>query len=886
MKTLYILLLLGMLLDISFLHAQSDLKFEYLSTEDGLSHNTVLSIYQDKEGFMWFGTEDGLNKFNGYTFQSYKADPKDPKNTLRYNYVYSIYEDSKGRFWVGSNGLHHLNRLTETFTAYFPDSNQFSYLNIPLSIHEDEQGMLWFSAGGGLNRLDPETHSFTSYLSPELTPNFGLVEDINGTFWMGSSAGLYRFNPQEGKLSSFPLADGDHSHPVIRALLIDSEGILWIGTAGAGLFRLDTKDTASHAIAYNPKKQVNSSISNNGIMEDRSGFIWLATTGGLQKIDKKNNQVNTYRADPSISGSLSSNEVISVFQDRVGTLWVGTDNGINKLITKPKPFHSYKINNSGYTTRLEENKVNSIITDSEGMVWLGTEKGLYHFNPLNNQITNLFLSPHNSDGFKTSGKPSKYPSINIIREDSVGGLWLGTSSGLYHLNRSTKQITLYPCKIHISFMALDPTGKLWIPGVDDKSGNAVMAVFDTELLKFNYTDYKVNDPSGLKDGYMKGLIASRSGDLWVAAGMWGIGFRDHITGKFIHYLPNPESPGSMIENEVMCLFEDKGGMIWAGTRMGGLYRLDINTGLLTNFTTHNGLSSNTIASITEDEKGSLWIGTNNGLSCFNPGSQNFRNFYKSDGLPDNEFKLASVFARNGKLFFGSNNGFVVFDPDSIHENAIAPPVHITGFKVMEMKRNLPDSTLELLYDENFISFEFAALDYVSPEKINYAHKLENFNADWVHSGNRRYAAYTNLDPGEYVFRVKASNSDGVWNEGASIPIVIHPPWWKTIGAYFFYTLVGIGILVGLRRITLNRERMKADLKIKELEAVHLHELEKTRSRFFANISHEFRTPHTYLLAKLGISIPAISKKPFHHNIIIEAAKCTLGTGFQFGCLGN
>jgi ligand-binding sensor domain-containing protein len=356
MKPLYLYILWICLLRVSVLQAQSDLRFEHLTEREGLSNNAVTSIYQDREGFMWFGTVDGLNRYNGYEFKIFRPDPRNLQHTLKENLIYNIYEDSQERFWVGTNGLHLLDKFTDTFMAYMVDSSNFTYLNIALTLHEDKKGLIWFSAGGGLNRFDPTTKKFTSYLLPELTPNFGLAEDESGTFWMGSGAGLYQFNPQNGKFTSFPLPDTTNPHPFIKALLLDSEGILWIGTDGADLFRLDTRRTPARAVIYNPEKQVNKLISNNGIMEDKAGYIWLATAEGLQRIDKKSNQVSTYRANPAVPGSLSSNQVNTVYQDKAGTLWVGTDNGINKLITYTKPFHSYQVKFSTDATQLEENK--------------------------------------------------------------------------------------------------------------------------------------------------------------------------------------------------------------------------------------------------------------------------------------------------------------------------------------------------------------------------------------------------------------------------------------------------------------------------------------------------------------------------------------------------
>jgi ligand-binding sensor domain-containing protein len=850
MKPLILILFLFCLLRFVPLHSQENLQFQHYTVKDGLTHNSIISISQDQEGFMWFGTEDGLNRYDGYTFKHYKADPKDPQNSLRFNHIFDLFEDSKGRFWIGSSGLQLFNKKNDRFTAFLPDSSRFTYLNISLSILEDKQGNLWYSAGGGLNKFDSENKSFTSYLTSELTPNFGLIEDQIGNFWMGSGAGLYQFSSKTEKFTSFPLNHEAKPFPVIKALLLDTEGVLWIGTAGEGLFQLNTLEASPQALKYNPENLVNNSISNNGMYEDSKGYIWLATSDGLQKIDKKINKVNTYRTNPKIPGSISSNNVFSIYEDKNGTFWVGTDNGINKLLTFEKPFNTFKIGFSTNVTRLDENKINAITEDQEGMVWLGTAKGLYRLDPKNDESILIPLSLPNSKTSSSGDKP-KESIIVGVHEDKDGRLWIGVESGLFLLENGTDKVKHFPCDFPINFMETDPLNRIWIAGGDHNSGKAVMAVFDLDNLSFNYTEYDLNDQSGLKDMYMHGFIVSRTGDIWVAAGMWGIGHMNHKSRKYAYYLPNPGSPGSMIENDILCIFEDGQGIIWAGTKIGGIFRFDLKTKKFTNFTTHDGLSSNHIMSINEDSKGNLWIGTSNGLSNLDTKKNTFRNFDTGDGLPDNEFRLNSVYKKDEKLYFGTNNGLLIFNPVSIQNNSSAPPVFIIGLKVLEKKRDLPEDKLELSYDENFISFDFAALDYNAPDNINYAYKLENANEDWIYSGNRRYANYTNLDPGEYNFKVKASNSDGVWNEeGASIKLVIFPPWWRTSWAYLLYGFVAIGLLYSVWKYSINKERMKNDLKLKQLEAEKLQELAVIRANFFSNISHEFRTPLTLILGPL------------------------------------
>ena len=307
----------------------------------------------------------------------------------------------------------------------------------------------------------------------------------------------------------------------------------------------------------------------------------------------------------------------------------------------------------------------------------------------------------------------------------------------------------------------------------------------------------------------------------------------------------------------ISLYEDPEGIIWIGSAEGGLNRLDPNTNVFTYFTTREGLPSNQVNSIIGDERGNLWLGTSQGLCRFNPTTHTCRNFDESDGLPDNFFNIGSIYRHNGKLFLGTPNGLVIFHPDSIKETTNTLPVYITSLKVREkpialsLDKNSLDKNIELPYQENFLSFDFTAINYSSPEKTRYAYQLEGVDPDWVPSGNRRFANYTDLSPGSYTFRVKASIDNHVWNEAeATIKILIHPPWWQTWWAYGLYALLGIGVLFGLIHYSVSRERLKSDLKLKQLEAEKMHEVDQLKSRFFANISHEFRTPLTLILGPL------------------------------------
>jgi ligand-binding sensor domain-containing protein/two-component sensor histidine kinase len=801
------------------------LTFEHLSVQQGLSHSLVESIQQDREGFMWFGTMVGLNKYDGYGFTVFNPDPKDPKNTLQDIHIFDIHEDHAGRLWVATTGLHLVDKRTGKITAYLADSIHFNYINVNVTIYEDKNGIIWTSVGGGLNRFDPAAKRLTTYQSPELVPNQGLVEDSNGRFWMGSTIGLFQFNPQTRKFTPFHIDSHAKANLSISTLCLDATGILWIGTKGNGVFQLNTKQSVPRAVPYNPGGHVNKWIARNGMIEDMNGYIWLATSEGLQCIDKKADRVTTYLSKPETPGSLSSNNILSVYQDRNGTLWVGTDNGVDKAIDNAKPFYTYQVSYNSQPVRIPENKINTLLEDENGIVWLGTSNGLYQYIPQEQQGKLILLNSGASEAIPSpADKTSQNIWISQIRKDQSGRLWIGTPSGLYLLNRSTGRSKLYPCNIPVQFIGQDSSGRFWIPGGDyTKKGNAVMAVFDLHELKFSYTEYRLDDPNGLKDMYLNGVIVSREGNIWIATQSNGISRMNPKTGTFTHYPPNYKSPQGYINDQnVYSLYEDDSGIIWAGTSKGGLNRLDPKNGGFTYFTMYEGLPGNQIGSISGDKNGNLWLGTNKGLSRFNIKTKTFRNFDIADGLPANEFTVGSVYSQNGKLLFGTVNGFVQFHPDSIKENRIVPPIYITGMKVLEKPRPLPESNLELPYNENFLAFDFVALNYNSPEKNQYAYQLVGLEPAWVYSGNRRYASYTGLRPGKYTFRVKASNNDGIWNEkGTSLTIIIHPPWWRTWWAYLLWAGIILAILYSIYYIRISR--LKELLQVRNRIAHDLHD---------------------------------------------------------------
>ncbi|SKB78483.1 Signal transduction histidine kinase [Dyadobacter psychrophilus] len=860
-------------------------RFAHLSTRQGLSNNLISSICQDREGFLWFGTADGLNKYDGYNFTAFQFDPKAGNSTLQHTIITDIHEDQKGRIWVATmgGGLHQVNKQTGKATAYNQLPGLSYYWNVHFNMFEDRHGLLWIGTPLGLLRFDPVTRRYSRF--PIERVNHIIGEDAGGNLLIEvkSRGQLFRFDKQTGRFTPIHINLPKLSHnpnvwrraasgrqfalpyqadkPVSPyAFLLDKSGELWIGTEGNGLFRTKITGDTLTPVAYNPKGLVYQTIYESGLFEDMAGSLWVSSPEGLQHINTETDELITYRSAPAQIGSLSSNDVRAVFRDRTGAVWIGTDNGIDQLPANPKPFYTYPRHLPQAPFRLAEHNFQAVLQDHTGTIWLGSlQKGLFRWKGATGQLEHISAQPTDANSLSSEG-------VSTLFEDHAGQVWVGTKEALHRLDRAKGTFTRYPTKVPAMCIDEDRDGKLWIGGSVGLKG-AIGYIDPATGQSFYYTRDVLQPKSEaamapartLSHFLILDLLVSKTGDIWIATAQ-GLNKLDPRTGKFIYYQSGRVySPGLLTDNWVRALYEDENGILWVGTSHGGLNRFDPATGKFSYYSTKNGLPSNQVVSIAPDNLGNLWLGTGHGISQFNPASGHFRNFDMSDGLPDNECNLGSVHSRQGRLLFGTINGAVGFEAGRINRNAIVPPVHLTSLKVQEKRRPVPAGLLELPYEENFVSFEFVALNFNSPEKNQYAYQLAGLDKDWIYTGNQRLARYTDLRPGTYTFRVKASNNDGVWNQaGTSLLVIIHPPWWQTGWAYALYTMLILSLIWLARQHLINRERLHSQLKFERLTAEKLQEVDALKSEFFANLSHEFRTP-------LSVIKGTIDKLQFEHE---------------------
>ncbi len=850
MKHIFIILISFLLSNYQLFGNDKELRFAHISTSEGLSHFSVSCIVQDSKGFMWFGTLDGLNKYNGYDFTIFRPDPGYP-NSISNNVIRSLLVDSRGFLWIGTEkGLNRYHPDQKNFTSYLKDPDNPNSLvhNFVNCIYEDEDSILWIGTkGGGVSRFDPIKETFTNYsydpdaqnsLTDNIIHSIYQEKDIEKKIiWIGGDRGLNKINPITGEVKTIPTTAIDPTAKeefAIMNIYKDKQNRFWLGTWNNGL------------VCYSPEKgfiKKYSNIQNDpaepdiilDMQEASTGELWMGTRGsGLYKFNTTNEKFHQYESDPLNPKSINNNDIMSVYESKDGILWLGTKMaGINKTNLDAKQFINLK-QNPYKTNTLNDKIVQAISEDHNGILWFGTRSGgINRYNPKTGKFN--YFKHNNSKNSLINNNV-----LDILQDRDKNGkhfMWVATDGGFVD--------KFYPGSnkfIHYRYKLEDPDviGSMYVYTLlKDNNGNIWAGSWGTFLgglhkldkkrdifVNYIHEDDNMHTPSS---NVILELYQDSKGIIWVGTKGGGLNklipSDDNPPGKFEYFQHDPADSTSISHDDIMVIMEDHNDILWIGTGGGGLNKFNRADGTFTHFTVDDGLPSNVIYGITEDINHHLWISTSAGLVRFNPLTGNIRKYDKQEGLPSDAFNLGAYCKTNTeKMYFGTIDGVTSFYPDSIKRNLHIPPIIITHFAVDKQTDcnncNRPvteTNKIELPYALNDFSLEFAALDYTVPTKNQYAYKLEGYETAWNYTGaERRFAHYTNLPPGEYIFRVIGSNNDDVWNDaGTSIAIIVKPPFYMTTWFKIAVLLLIFIIIILWIRITIKRHRKLFEEETKE-----------------------------------------------------------------------
>lgn len=817
-------------------NAQLDnLKFERVTTEKGPSTGTIQSIIKEKLGFIWLGTNNGLLRYNGYNFKEYKHNPVD-SNSISGNQIWSIIQDKHGDLWIGTSGrgLNKYLYKEDRFVHYNHNPDDSTSLNSDLEVTwllEDSDGVIWAALWeGGLDKYDRKTNSFIHYKHDRDNPNslisnsaHRIFEDKYGFLWIGTSRGLSKFDKTNKQFISYKHNPADQlsiAGDYINSIIQDKSGDLWVGTYG-GLSRYDYKEDKFYN--YLTRSNDPFSMSSNAVYslcEDPFGNIWVGTDGGgLNYLNVKSGIFTRYFSENGSDNYLPASSIPYLYMDDNSILWIGTvATGLYKVVYHKNKFSQLSKISSDKNS-LNYNEVSAMLEDENENVWIGTYgRGLNKHNIKSKKVT------HYKNAKKLNSLSSDF--ILSVAKDS-SRLWIGTENGLNLFETDKNKFTSY---FHdpddttsisgnkITSLLKDRKGNLWIG-----TNGGGLNIFVPENKTFHRLSMRKQKPV-FPSSHVWALFEDSKGNIWI--GTWGMGVikYEYNTNDFTLYNTKSINKDSIILNVVVSITEDNFSNIWIGTWGNGLYKLNPESNEITGYGILNGIPHENIYGIIPDDSGNLWVSTGNGLTKFNPSINICKTYDEEDGLQSLEFRRGAFHkGKSGRFYFGGVKGLNYFYPEKITDNKNNPNIVFTSFRLFDREPpaarfgnniNILDQII-LSYDENYISFEFAALEYTSPRKNQYAYMLEGIDKNWNYSESRRYASYPDLNPGEYIFRVKASNSDGIWNHKSRvIKIIITPPVWMTWYAYSVYILIFLGIIYSFRRFELNKRKLKEEERIR------------------------------------------------------------------------
>lgn len=863
------LIVLTVLLGVATQCRGQAIPFTVLTSHDGLLSNTVNAILKDRCGFLWFATADGLDRFDGMEHKAYRLDPTD-KSGYRSKEVTSMYEDETGQFWAATmgGGLYYLDRSYDQFRVY-PESSAYGRLanSYIKSIYGDDHGRLWIGMIGGVCVLDPKTKKEIFYKADEHKAGqlqsgiiLSVFRDSQRRMWIGTNNGLYLYNKGSDSFIAFRHNKNDPSSISGDGIntIAECQHSLWIGTTD-GLSNLSPDLKTFRNFKYNPIDD--NTISGNLVysIAANGDKIWVGTEGGLNIVDPVSGKSKRYNHDDRDKFSVSSKSIRCIYSDAAGIYWLGTyQGGVDKYDKNLTLFNSRQ-NNAYDPAGLNAPFVSSFAENKDGDIFVGTDGGgLNLFHIKSGLFSHIAIKARKK--INSAGLP-----ILTMMLDHNQQLWIGTfQDGIFIYNTKTgqyQQLTAGNDAAHINQDEIfcikeDTRGKIWI----GTNGGGVN-VYDPNtktFLKYVSNPVSANDRQLPVNGFIRAIEEDRDGNMWIGTYGSGIAVLNPKTQKFRVY--DNKNTGMAIDR-AFSLLEDHSGNMWIGTGGDGLFCFNPGRQKLLNYSAPENLPDGVVHKLLEDQNGNIWLSTGKGICKFNKASKTFTRYSASNGLQNDAFIDGSgLRTSKGLLFFGGAEGFNYIDPQQeVNRNHNVPPVFFTALTVNNtvvsagnhspLKQDISVARqIDLDYKQNF-SISYSAINFTLPQQNKYAYMLKSFNKSWNYVGSSTTAYYTNMDPGEYVFMVRACNNDGIWNNtGAQIRIVIHPPIWMTWYAYLLYVIIIVGALLYIRYRGINKLKARLALEQERKESERVHELDLLKIKFLTNLSHEFRTPISLIMA--------------------------------------